>query len=103
VATPKAQTDLLLPFLDDRLPEIQIRAAIKLSEIDSQVTNGLPVLMRAATNNNYISQVFTNSPSLRVTLPGRLASNHPYYQRKVHEALQKISPELAEQVRPGDL
>jgi hypothetical protein len=81
-----------LSFLDDPDFRIRLKSAVMLSRVDASLTNGVPILLQAVTNNSFMASTF---PAI-AGLP-QLPNQARIEQRTAHEALNKVAPELAEQ------
>jgi len=73
--------EFLRSALSDSESDIQLEAAIALAEVDSTVTNGLPVLLNAVTNGDLVAS--QNVPAQRD-------------QQRAFDALRKVAPWLSE-------
>jgi hypothetical protein len=89
-----------LSFLGDSDFRIQVESAILLSNIDNKVTNGVPVLIKALTDNFY-SQTLT-SRFARIMPASQVQRMIRSNEKRVYEALQNVSPAAARQVQVPD-
>jgi len=93
MAEKKERTSYLLSFLQDPSFEIQLQAAIMLSRVDNTITNGLPILIVAATDTNQLTQKIraqipnkTNPLGLNSIIAGLVRTK----QGLAQEALQRV-------------
>jgi hypothetical protein len=70
---------------------IQLRAAITLSDLDSSLTNGVPILINAITNKSLVDSNF-DVPSAFGNF-----NQTAYMQRMAYESLTKVAPSTAAQ------
>lgn len=85
--------DFFSTFLRDPSFEIQLEAAILLSQVDNSVTNGIPILLNAITNRNIVTTTVRSAGSWP---SGMLQDQVKYKQRRARTALRNVSPSIAE-------
>jgi hypothetical protein len=95
----KSKTAYLLPFLQDPNFEIQVQAAVLLSRIDNKITNGVPILLAAASKTNLLAQAIAARistgipPVIRTSVVTHLVR---FRQGAAREGLQRMSPKRAD-------
>ena len=93
---PRQFVPFYLDLLDDSFFPVQFQAAVRLSQLDPSLTNGIPWLLIATTNRTLMVEHYPQPSNVLSLGVGRQTSDQALIQQwRAHDALSVVSPELA--------